>query len=379
MEVADLQRAELGAAQVEQLLAAPDAEDPRGAPPTAVWCSVWNSRCWARCPCVSVRSAARRSVRKSRGDTRPRLPATSRAAAARGESPRAPGELGERVRGVVEHPAEDLAARDAEHAIEPVLLIGQPEQVDPLLVRQPVRLGATRGLRVLRRGGAGGAEREQRREGRADDRTRRPRERGRAAEPGGDIAPQRIGGVVRHRGYGDGVEQVAERPNVELRGDGAGGRIVVLAFPYDHAIVAAVRGIPHRRFDWDTREWWAPVDDWVAVHVADVLARFPELTPSDEVAAWLARDRRALGRPRLDDAPRRARLVGADDARRRGARGAAGGDRWSVDGPHAGAAHARTAAAALRELRSARFDAGAERCLTAIETGDSRAARAARR
>ena len=112
------------------------------------------------------------------------------------------------------------------------------------------------------------------------------------------------------------VEQVADRPNVELRGDGAGGRHVVLSFPYDHGLVAAVRGIPHRRFDWDTREWRAPVDDWVAVHVADVLDRFPELTPSDEVADWLrAIERRWVGSV-LYAPPRRARLVGAHDPRR---------------------------------------------------------------
>ena len=61
----------------------------------------------------------------------------------------------------------------------------------------------------------------------------------------------------------------------------------MLAFPYDRRIVDVVRGIPHRSFDWDRKEWRAPVDDWVGVHVADVLARFPELTASDDVAEWL--------------------------------------------------------------------------------------------
>ncbi|HEV2059000.1 MAG TPA: hypothetical protein VGR11_06560, partial [Solirubrobacteraceae bacterium] len=75
-------------------------------------------------------------------------------------------------------------------------------------------------------------------------------------------------------------------PNVELRGSGD-EQIVVLAFPYDAAIVNLVRGIPGRRFDWDRREWWARVDDWVGVHVAGVLERFPDLLPSDEVVAWL--------------------------------------------------------------------------------------------
>ena len=76
------------------------------------------------------------------------------------------------------------------------------------------------------------------------------------------------------------MELVEERPNVELRRGPDGRSIVVLSFPYDPQIVASVRSIPQRRFDWDTREWWAPVDDWAGVHVAEVLDRFPELIPT---------------------------------------------------------------------------------------------------
>jgi superfamily II DNA or RNA helicase len=83
------------------------------------------------------------------------------------------------------------------------------------------------------------------------------------------------------------VELVPGDPNVTLRPDREGGQLVVLSFPYDMRIVEAARRIPGRRFDWDTREWYAPVDDWVGTHVADILARFPELEPSDEAAAWL--------------------------------------------------------------------------------------------
>ena len=53
------------------------------------------------------------------------------------------------------------------------------------------------------------------------------------------------------------MQLVEERPNVELRRGPDGGSIVVLAFPYDPHIVAVVRSIPQRRFDWDKREWWA--------------------------------------------------------------------------------------------------------------------------
>ena len=69
------------------------------------------------------------------------------------------------------------------------------------------------------------------------------------------------------------MEAVESRPNVELRHDENGQRIVVLGFPYDVGIVDAVRRIPGRRFDWDAREWFAPAEDWVGVHVADILTR----------------------------------------------------------------------------------------------------------
>ena len=93
------------------------------------------------------------------------------------------------------------------------------------------------------------------------------------------------------------MQLVEERPNVELRRDGDGSPIVVFAFPYDPHVVALVRRIPGRRFDWDRLEWYAPVDDWAGVHVADVVDRFPELTTSAEVDAWLrAVDRRWVGR-----------------------------------------------------------------------------------
>ena len=93
------------------------------------------------------------------------------------------------------------------------------------------------------------------------------------------------------------MQLVEQRPNVELRRDGDGSSIVVLAFPYDPHVVALVRRIPGRRFDWDRREWFAPVDDWAGVHVAEVVDRFPELTTSAEVDLWLrAIERRWVGR-----------------------------------------------------------------------------------
>ena len=164
------------------------------------------------------------------------------------------------------------------------------------------------------------------------------------------------------------MELAPDRPNVELRRGPEGGQIVVLGFPYDAHIVNVVRGIPGRRFDWDAREWWAPVDDWVGVHVADVLERFPELTASADVDAWLAQIQR--------------RWVGHVSTMRHDGRG------WWVLATRAGtppeallegfverdgmllAPLTAAGAAALADEDNARLDAGANRCVEALLTGE---------
>ena len=164
------------------------------------------------------------------------------------------------------------------------------------------------------------------------------------------------------------MELAPHRPNVELRREAGGGQIVVLAFPYDPHTVAVVRGIPGRRFDWDRREWWAPVDDWVGVHVADVLDRFPELTVADEVAAWLEGiERRWVGRVRT------ARHDGHGwwvlDTRAGTVPEALAAGAVEHDGRLL-APLTLAGAQALREQQSARLDAGAERCAAALELGE---------
>ncbi len=84
-----------------------------------------------------------------------------------------------------------------------------------------------------------------------------------------------------------GMRPLPDQPNVMLRPDGAAGRVVVLAFPYDAVLVSAVRTLPGRRFDWDAREWVAPADDWVSVKLRKIVHLYPELTCSPEVDAWL--------------------------------------------------------------------------------------------
>jgi len=165
------------------------------------------------------------------------------------------------------------------------------------------------------------------------------------------------------------MELATPSPNIVLRQGGDGTSIVVLAFPYDPHIVAAVRQIPNRRFDWEQREWSAPVDDWAGAYVAEVLTRFPELSTSPEVDAWLNGIER--------------RWIGRVSTRRYDGRG------WLVLQTRAGKVPAillegsveltdgrllvpitRAAADELREQRSARLDAGADRCLASVEIGD---------
>ena len=164
------------------------------------------------------------------------------------------------------------------------------------------------------------------------------------------------------------MELVHERPNVELSHNRDGETIVVMAFPYDRAIVELVRTIPHRRFDWDRREWSAPAEDWTALKVAELLERYPELTVSGEVVGWLSGVQR--------------RWIGYVRTIRHDGRGW-----WVLDtkaGPvpealRAGAVEhedkllvplTRAAGEALRQQPSARLDIAAERCLSIVESGD---------
>jgi SWI/SNF-related matrix-associated actin-dependent regulator of chromatin subfamily A-like protein 1 len=169
-----------------------------------------------------------------------------------------------------------------------------------------------------------------------------------------------------------GVRQLPDRPNVELRDDPRAGRVVVLAFPYDARIVDAVRRIPGRRFDWDAREWWAPVDDWVGAHVADVVERFPDLLVADDVRAWLteldARWIGAVGTQAYDGRgwfALRTRAGQVPEA----LRGVQRGDVWL-------APLSADSAAAIAEQPAVRVDAGAQRCLALLERGETRIPRA---
>jgi SWI/SNF-related matrix-associated actin-dependent regulator of chromatin subfamily A-like protein 1 len=165
------------------------------------------------------------------------------------------------------------------------------------------------------------------------------------------------------------VQLVRGGANVELRTVAEGERLVVLAFPYNASIVAAVRSIPNRRFDWDAREWVAPANDWTGARVAAILEQFPELTAEAEVDAWLAEVERGwVGYVRTARHDGRGwwalkTLAGVVAPElRRGA--VEHGDALLV--PFSAAA-----AEALRSLRSPRLNLAAARCLELAEVGQA--------
>jgi SWI/SNF-related matrix-associated actin-dependent regulator 1 of chromatin subfamily A len=165
------------------------------------------------------------------------------------------------------------------------------------------------------------------------------------------------------------VELAQPQTNIELRRDPDGQTTVVLAFAYDRALVAMARSIPHRRFDWETKEWSAPASDWAALKVAEVLERYPELEAAPDVHAWLHTvHQRWIGTvatTRYDD---RGWLVLRTLA---GPMPPAIADQTVSD--EAGrilAPLTLEVAQALRAEPSARLEAAAERCLQALEHGE---------
>ncbi|MHB1836719.1 MAG: hypothetical protein ACYCXW_17355, partial [Solirubrobacteraceae bacterium] len=156
-------------------------------------------------------------------------------------------------------------------------------------------------------------------------------------------------------------------PTVALRKREDGESEVVLSFPYDRALVELCRSIPHRRFDWDAREWIAPASDWAALKVTEALERFPELRPEPDVAAWLQGVR--------------GRWIGSVSTVRHDGRGWWALRTLAGDVPEDLRAESVTAdgrllvpltqaaVRALRAQRSARLDPGAERCAQIVELG----------
>ena len=75
--------------------------------------------------------------------------------------------------------------------------------------------------------------------------------------------------------------------HVSLVADSRGPELV-FDFPFHEELNEAVKRLPKRWFNWRYKHWRVPADPRAARSVESVLARFPELSPSPEVAAWLS-------------------------------------------------------------------------------------------
>jgi hypothetical protein len=84
-----------------------------------------------------------------------------------------------------------------------------------------------------------------------------------------------------------------------INGSARGGRVwlrtddprepeLVFAFPVDDELNEAVKRLPGRWFDWQRKHWRVPARPFAAKAVAEILARFPELTPDPTVLAWMS-------------------------------------------------------------------------------------------
>jgi superfamily II DNA or RNA helicase len=81
----------------------------------------------------------------------------------------------------------------------------------------------------------------------------------------------------------------AETPaHVRLGTDRRGRLSMVFSFPFDELLNLAVKRLPGRRFDWETRVWTVPCMEHTAPEVAEMLACFPRVAVAPAVRAWLA-------------------------------------------------------------------------------------------
>src|SRR3954470_1647526 len=83
-------------------------------------------------------------------------------------------------------------------------------------------------------------------------------------------------------------DEVVPAPQVVLGTDRRGGRALVFRFAFDELLNAAVKRLPGRRFDWETREWTVPARPEYAEELAELLAVFPRIEVAPEVSAWLS-------------------------------------------------------------------------------------------
>jgi SWI/SNF-related matrix-associated actin-dependent regulator of chromatin subfamily A-like protein 1 len=77
--------------------------------------------------------------------------------------------------------------------------------------------------------------------------------------------------------------------HVRLGFDRRGRRAMIFHFPFDELLNLAVKRLPGRRFDWETREWSVPCMEHTSAEVAEMLACFPRVEVAPAAAQWLER------------------------------------------------------------------------------------------
>jgi hypothetical protein len=70
--------------------------------------------------------------------------------------------------------------------------------------------------------------------------------------------------------------------------DRRGQAAIVFRFPFDEQLNSAVKRLPGRRFDWESREWTVPCRPDAAADIAELLACFPRVVAEPAVSDWLA-------------------------------------------------------------------------------------------
>jgi SWI/SNF-related matrix-associated actin-dependent regulator 1 of chromatin subfamily A len=81
----------------------------------------------------------------------------------------------------------------------------------------------------------------------------------------------------------------AEHPaNVRLGTDRRGRPSMIFSFPFDELLNLAVKRLPGRRFDWETREWSVPCMEHTAPEIAEMLTCFPRVAVAPAVRQWLS-------------------------------------------------------------------------------------------
>jgi hypothetical protein len=75
---------------------------------------------------------------------------------------------------------------------------------------------------------------------------------------------------------------------VRLGTDRRGRPSMLFRFPFDELLNLAVKRLPGRSFDWESREWAVPCMEHTAPEVAEMLSCFPRVGVAPAVTAWLS-------------------------------------------------------------------------------------------